>query len=180
MIPRITDITKITVDNLKNAQSFNNFKEIFLKKIKNCYKPTFIAHNGHTYDHKILRYYSILPYDSNTYDSIQLICNIYNNIGSKKLVDLYSKIMNKPVLNAHRAKDDVLMLIEILNKLDVYRKYDIIKYSNNNIRCPKDLFKQTTIDYYNNKFYKLCDEFEQINNNYRNILAKNQLILKYH
>ncbi len=123
----ITELTGITDGILekegdKKKHFFSNFIEL------NSYfeYPTYIAHNGNHFDHKILTYYELLNYNNVKFlDSRQIIINFTKNFNKEikgKLTDMYKLILNKEPENAHRAKDDVIMVIEIFDKLNIKNK----------------------------------------------------------
>lgn len=125
--PEITEITKITNKMLNDdGQSYDTFYYEMLNIFDNCHEPTLIAHNGNSFDHKILRNKKIIEQNNVIYlDSKVLIYQITNN------VDFYStlSVMYKNIMShdyngqAHRARTDVMMLLDIFKKLNIDEKF---------------------------------------------------------
>ena len=83
-----------------------------------CKEPIFIAHNGNSFDHKIMRYYDIFDESTKTLDSRSILNLLItkDNIDSCKLGDIFKFYCDEDVIS-HRAKADVYMLIKIFEKL---------------------------------------------------------------
>lgn len=121
----ITEITNITESKLEKAQTHADFIRQIKLYIDHMHFPTFIAHNGHYFDHDILRYYGVFDdTPCNLVDSIALInhfCDL-KNFTSRKLKDLYLHIFKEEPKKMHRAKSDVDNLLRIFNKFDILNK----------------------------------------------------------
>jgi thymidine kinase len=117
-----THINGITNDDLINSDiNINKFKEDMEKIMKYCNEPLLIAHNGKKFDFKILDYHNIINLNNILIlDTLYLFGLFYKekNI-SNKLINLYNKICNKNITQVHRAKEDTLLIVEILNKLNL-------------------------------------------------------------
>jgi len=87
--------------------------------MKYCNKPLFIAHNGIKFDFPILFYYQILNNEKIIIlDTLYLFRLYYKEKISNKLIEIYNKICNDNITQVHRAKEDTLLIVKILNKLN--------------------------------------------------------------
>ena len=113
-------INGITEKDLLNAEpNYDKFKDDINKILKYCDKPIFIAHNGNRFDFPMLYHHEILnKYKISTIDTLYLFRLYYKekNI-SNKLIDIYNKICDKNITQVHKAKEDTLLIVEILKKL---------------------------------------------------------------
>jgi hypothetical protein len=115
----ITNITCITENDLylygRDIQEIQcDVNAIFAK----CKEPIFIAHNGNSFDHKIMRYYDMFDESTKTLDSRSILNLLItkDNIDSCKLGDIFKFYCDEDIVS-HRAKADVYMLIKIFEKL---------------------------------------------------------------
>ena len=116
----ITQLTGINNKMIKTGDTFSNFNKEIKELMSYSIEPKFIAHNGTNFDHKIL-----------------MLRGVFNNIKSNQLLDsryiirmmidsedtnlksVYdSIIVDKVIENYHRAKADVMMLHQILKKIN--------------------------------------------------------------
>ena len=112
----ISSITKITNQMLKNAESIHIFKNELRNIFNYCDKPKFMAHNGSVFDHRIL--FKSLN-QQQLLDSRYIIRLLYHQDTLKlNLSETYKLVTGNEVINCHRAKDDVKMMIEILKKIN--------------------------------------------------------------
>lgn len=125
---KITEITGITNTELEQyGIDYEDFKSKFNKIYTHFQDPIFIAHNGNSFDFKIMKRIGLIPEEYQfLVDSKTVIGQFYNekNVYKEKetkLVQLYKLIVNKTIKNAHRADADVRMLREIFIKLEVSR-----------------------------------------------------------
>ncbi len=119
-VSKLTNITDIMLkDAMSQQEFFNTFKDIN----SNFYYPTYIAHNGMNFDHKIMVHYELLDYSKVKFlDSRQIIINFTKNQEKEakgKLSEMYKTIVGKEEVNAHRAGADVHMVLDIFNKLNI-------------------------------------------------------------
>ena len=120
----IIKITGITDSMVKTGDSLDKFLGEIKDLFNYCDCPKFMAHNGNVFDHKILfsKLLKCINSKDQLLDSRYIIRMISKNDTLKlSLSDTYKAIVKKKVINCHRAKDDVDMMIQILKKL----KYDI-------------------------------------------------------
>ena len=80
-----------------------------------------MAHNGSVFDHKVL--FPKLPRCLNSKNQLldsRYIIRMLSKTDTLKLSlsDTYKEVVKKEINNAHRAKDDVDMMVEILKKLN--------------------------------------------------------------
>lgn len=127
----IVKLTNITDDILKNEGiKQDDFYNNFIELNTNFEDPTYLAHNGNHFDHKIMCYYKLLSYDKVKFlDTRQIIINFtknHNKEAKGKLTEMYKVIMGKEPLIAHRAEADVKLVIDILNKLDIKNKMKLL------------------------------------------------------
>lgn len=120
----ITKLTGIDNDMLINADMLDVFIYDMQTIYKYCEKPSFIAHNGNSFDHRLLKQKGILKEsDSHFLDSksiIPMVC-VMDNLHRATLEEIYQMIVGKKCLSAHRAEADVMMLVKIFRKLGLTR-----------------------------------------------------------
>ena len=121
----ITAITGITNKMVKKGDSLNKFLGEIKELFDYCDHPKFMAHNGSVFDHKVL--FPKLPRCLHSKDQLldsRYIIRMLSKTDTLKLSlsDTYKEVVKKEINNAHRAKDDVDMMVEILKKLN----YNII------------------------------------------------------
>lgn len=125
----ITSLTGITKEMVyENGSSFLDFKNEMDILLKYCNKPIFIAHNGNSFDHKILVERNILNYDKCILLDSKVIIRLFLNdpITNKSLSEIF-KFLFGFIPTVHRAMSDVKMLISIFEKLNItYEK--ILKF----------------------------------------------------
>ncbi len=117
-ISKITGITKELV--YKEGEHINVMKTEFENIFKYCEMPTFIAHNGSSFDHKILLEKEFLKEgECKLLDSRYLLRLLINDdkVGNKSLGEIYNYYYINEEVVGHRAGNDVLMLIKIFKKL---------------------------------------------------------------
>ena len=122
-------ITGITNDDMRDADdNLNIFKEDVIKILKYSNEPIFIAHNGKRFDFPILLYYNVInKYDIKILDTLYLFrLYITEQLKSNKLIDLYNYICKNNKIQAHRAKEDVMLIVDIFKALN-YTTTDFIK-----------------------------------------------------
>jgi DNA polymerase III epsilon subunit-like protein len=116
-------ITGITDDDLKNDGDcdYTIIKNDVSKFMNYMEKPFLIAHNGERFDFPILEYYNIIDYyNIKKIDTLyKLRLFIKDEIKSNKLINLHKIICNKDEIQKHRAKADVILLIDIFKKLNL-------------------------------------------------------------
>jgi len=115
-------ITGIKEKDLKNSdEDYMKIRDDINKFMKYMEKPLLIAHNGDKFDFPILKYHNIIDYNEikriDTLYKLRLF--IKDEIKSNKLINLYKIICNKEIIQEHRAKADVKLLIEIFDKLQI-------------------------------------------------------------
>ena len=117
----ITALTGITMEMVAcHGHSFHQFRNEIHELLNICNNPIFIAHNGNSFDHKILTEANILSWDKCLFLDSRMIIRLFldHPVSNKSLLDIYSHLFKKvPV--AHRAEADVQMLIEIFIKLNI-------------------------------------------------------------
>jgi len=117
-ISNLTGITKEMVDaNGDHIQKFRNEMEMLMNL---CNKPIFIAHNGNSFDHKLLISKNILTESKCRFLDSKMIIRLFLNhtITAKSLSAIFNHLFNFTP-NAHRAEADVKMLIAIFKKLEI-------------------------------------------------------------
>jgi DNA polymerase III epsilon subunit-like protein len=118
---QITKITGITKDMVyENGDSFDILQKDMKEIMNYCYKPIFIAHNGNSFDHKIMIERNLLSYEDCKLLDSRVIIRLFLNdpITEKSLSDIFQHLFKfKPVI--HRANSDVRMMREIFEKLNI-------------------------------------------------------------
>jgi thymidine kinase len=115
-------ITGITDDDFKKSDNnYTTIKNDILNFMNYMENPILIAHNGDRFDFPILEYYNIINYDNiRTIDTLyKFRLFIKDEIKSNKLINLYKHICNVDEVQQHRAKADVILLINIFKKLNL-------------------------------------------------------------
>ena len=118
---QITSITGITKEDVfEKGESIDKFRNEMKDLLRYCNKPIFIAHNGNSFDHKILLNEKILSYDNCKLLDSRMIIRLFlnDNITNKSLSDIFKHLFNYIPIS-HRASADVKMLISIFNKLGI-------------------------------------------------------------
>jgi hypothetical protein len=118
----ITGLTNEIVN--ENGDKLIKFENEINDIFKYCNDPLFIAHNGNSFDHKIMKNnYKLFDQNTNTDDSKIIIRMIYEkeDLLNYSLEKLYKKIINKPII-AHDAGNDVYMVKTILKELNYLNK----------------------------------------------------------
>jgi DNA polymerase III epsilon subunit-like protein len=118
----ITKLTGITKDMLDDyGDDYGTFFGQVSDAIESCDKPIFIAHNGNSFDHKILIGKNLLSRDKCRFLDSKMIIRLFlknKEFADKSLVEIFGHLFNfVPV--AHRANADVKMLISIFRKLNI-------------------------------------------------------------
>lgn len=117
----ITKLTGITKDMVyQYGDTFEVFKTQMSDLLNYCYNPIFIAHNGNSFDHKLMIDKNIFSPDKCKMLDSRIIIRLFLNdpISDKNLSDIFQYLFKfKPVV--HRAKSDVSMLISIFEKLNI-------------------------------------------------------------
>lgn len=119
--PIVLSITGITKKELRNGEQLSLFKSQIKLILDNSVNPIFIAHNGNVFDHKIMKKQFILNDKCKFLDSRMVIRQLSDiPIKNESLSEIYKKILGKKFSGkAHRAKEDVIMLLHIFNKLGI-------------------------------------------------------------
>lgn len=124
----IIKLTGITQQEVNNGEDFNIFKNEVKSMLNICNKPIFIAHNGNVFDHQVLRFKDVLDNQCKFLDSRSIIRQLSKNkVGNETLSETYKIIIGKKYRGiAHRAKADVIMLLDIFKKLNL-TEHDLIR-----------------------------------------------------
>jgi DNA polymerase III epsilon subunit-like protein len=117
-------ITKITGISKEMVYQYGDIYDKFEKEMKDimdyCYKPIFIAHNGNSFDHKIMIERKLLSYEDCKLLDSKIIIRLFLNdpVSDKSLSDIFQYLFKfKPVI--HRANSDVRMMRDIFEKLNI-------------------------------------------------------------
>lgn len=135
---KITNITGITNEMIKNKPTIQNVVDIIREFIENC---TIVAHNAQFDWDKFIypqfREYYGIPIEKDTVCTLEWSKLIVQS-NNKKLGTVYKTLTGKEVSNAHRAEGDVQMTVEIFNKLRNFIKDNRTRMENyiakNNVR----------------------------------------------
>jgi DNA polymerase III epsilon subunit-like protein len=117
----ITAITGISTEMVheKGDSAYKFYREIS-DMVELCKDPIFIAHNGNSFDHKILLNKNILTRDKCKFLDSKMIIRLFlnNSVVEKSLSEIFIYLFKfTPVV--HRAESDVKMLISIFRKLGI-------------------------------------------------------------
>jgi len=124
----ILDITGISKKELKYGEDVKLFCARMNKIMETCISPLFIAHNGNVFDHQIMRNNNYLDSTCKYLDSRMIIRQLsQNRVKNQTLFETYNIVMGKQFGGkAHRAKADVIMLLDIFEKLHI-DEYELLK-----------------------------------------------------
>jgi DNA polymerase III epsilon subunit-like protein len=116
--PKSTAIHRITIDDVKNADTFDVVMCKLIKTLELEQNETveFIAHNNNLFDELILRKemdLDSLPVKITFWDTLPFLRMAYPKIRSYRLTDLYKHFYNTMFKNAHDAQSDVIALTKI-------------------------------------------------------------------
>jgi DNA polymerase III epsilon subunit-like protein len=118
---QITALTGITKEMVySDGDSFDTFRKEINDILNICNMPIFIAHNGNSFDHRILIDRNILSYDKCRFLDSKIIIRLFMNstVSNRSLSDIFQHLFGfLPVV--HRANSDVKMLISIFRKLNI-------------------------------------------------------------
>jgi len=117
----IIDLTGITNELIRESGiELQDFKDEMKNKLKYYDKPTFIAHNGNTYDHIILKRDIGLTNDNCTFLDSRTIIHTHciDPTYKMNLEKIYKKLVDRDV-GAHRAKADTDMILGIFDKINI-------------------------------------------------------------
>ena len=122
-IERLTHITNELMMEL--GETLFKFTNEMRERLKYYDMPTYVAHNGNVFDHKILKRMKIIPENSNLLDSMTIMNNrSKDKLYGLKLIDIYEKLKGPfPPENAHRAKADTIMILDIFKQLNITCKH---------------------------------------------------------
>jgi hypothetical protein len=117
-ITALTGINKEMVT--EHGDQFQQFRQEINDLLNICNNPIFIAHNGNSFDHRLLQEANILTKDKCTFLDSKMIIRLFldHPVANKSLLEIYTHLFKKSP-NAHRAEADVFMLIEIFRKLKI-------------------------------------------------------------
>jgi len=117
----IMELTSISSEQLLNyGCEYKKFSMEMENIFSYCEQPIFIAHNGFSFDHKIMMNKNLIDkYKARFLDSKMIIrLFLKDDVGNKSLLKIFEHLFGySPV--AHRANSDVKMLIMIMKKLGI-------------------------------------------------------------
>lgn len=125
----IHELTGITKKDISNGENINIFKSEISEMLELCKNPILIAHNGNVFDHQVMRNTMEMGNTCKYLDSRIIIRQFSKNrIKNETLSEIYEIVMgHKYKGKAHRAKADVIMLLDIFKKLKINDK-NILKF----------------------------------------------------
>ena len=117
----IMQLTGISNEQLLiNGDDFQKFSQEIDNIFSYCEEPIFIAHNGFSFDHKIMIEKNLIDKNKAKFLDSRMIIRLFleKDIASKSLSQIFEHLFGfSPV--AHRANNDVHMLIMIMKKLNI-------------------------------------------------------------
>lgn len=117
----IQTITGINNDMLENKPRLENLKLIMENKMKYFVNCKMMAHNGSSFDNKIMIHYGLINSTTTFLDTLSMVpihLPALIKLKSKTLSYIY-KILFKSSFSAHRAMSDVNALIKIMKYLNI-------------------------------------------------------------
>lgn len=121
----ITALTGISTDDVADQPTVTSIARRLEDALSRCHHPKLIAHNGNTFDHRIIE--RVMPrlrfekLDSLSFVS-DLLCD--RKLPNKKLMTVYQELGGSCPGQSHRAKADVDMLIYILDQFNLSELQD--------------------------------------------------------
>nr|QBK89327.1 MAG: UvrD/REP helicase [Mimivirus LCMiAC02] len=119
---RIQELTRITYSDIATEPTIDQTRILFKRIFKNINSVMLLAHNGNRYDHKLIKFYELIPLHVKIkyMDSLQLIkrCNV--KFDNYKMNTIYKTLFGCDINNAHNAIGDVNALIDILRILHIF------------------------------------------------------------
>ena len=117
----IMELTSISSEQLLNyGCEYKKFSMEMENIFSYCEQPIFIAHNGFSFDHKIMINKNLIDRNKARFLDSKMIIRLFlkDDVGNKSLLKIFEHLFGySPV--AHRANSDVKMLIMIMKKLDI-------------------------------------------------------------
>ena len=117
----IMELTHISNEELLNyGDDYMKFSQEIDNIFSYCEEPIFIAHNGFSFDHKIMIDKKLIDKNKAKFLDSRMIIRLFleKEIASKSLSQIFVHLFGySPV--AHRANNDVQMLIMIMKKLNI-------------------------------------------------------------
>ena len=114
-------MTHITNEDLSNyGDDYHKFSQEMENIFSYCEEPIFIAHNGFSFDHKIMIEKNLIDRNKARFLDSRVIIRLFleKEISQKSLLHIFEHLFGySPV--AHRANSDVQMLMMIMKKLDI-------------------------------------------------------------
>jgi hypothetical protein len=116
----ITGINEIT----NGDKDLSIFKGEIKNLLKYCKNPILLGHNAIRFDFPILQYHKVINYQKfNLHDSMDilpiLVIKQDKKPINKKLITLYNFVFEKEFIQEHRAKSDVMLIVELFKKFNV-------------------------------------------------------------
>jgi DNA polymerase III epsilon subunit-like protein len=119
----ITKITGINNAMLKGKPSHDKVAQLLVSKFRNMSLYKFLAHNGNSFDHKIMTFYKLIDVKLARCMDTKTIIPLHMPLGvkldSKAQVSIFKVLFPNESYDAHRAMNDVDALIRILKFLGV-------------------------------------------------------------
>ena len=115
----IMELTSISNQQLLNyGDNYYKFSQEIDNIFSYCENPIFIAHNGNSFDHKIMIDKKLIDRNKARFLDSKKIIRLFlkDDIGNKSLVKIFEFLFGYSPI-AHRANSDVKMLIIIMKKL---------------------------------------------------------------
>lgn len=115
----VIELTGITNKMVEDAETSLKMERDMLEIFKYCSKPAFMAHNGYSFDHMVMKNKRMFETNTTLLDSKYIIRLLHvNDTKAMRLEKIYKEVMGvtTPYV-AHRAEADVMMMVDILIKL---------------------------------------------------------------
>ena len=117
----IMELTSISNEQLLNyGDNYQKFSQEIDNIFSYCENPIFIAHNGSSFDHKIMIEKNLIDKNKARFLDSRMIIRLFlkDEVSNRSLLKIFEHLFGySPV--AHRANSDVTMLIMIMKKLNI-------------------------------------------------------------
>lgn len=114
---KITNAHIHGIEDASDGISKDKFRNM-MKSLGHCY---LMAHNGIGFDFKVLEHLDCLPANASLIDSMNVLRSFVKlrGHGDVKLESMYRTFIDKDYVQTHRAKEDVEMIIALLNHFKI-------------------------------------------------------------
>jgi DNA polymerase III epsilon subunit-like protein len=122
----IVELTGIRDEDFEGEdQTMGRFYSEMADIYEYCDNPIFIAHNGTSFDHRIMKEKGLIRGEESRLLDSRTIIRLFidDKVFFKKLSEIYQMVVGREMKDIHRAKADTVMIREIFERLEVSNDY---------------------------------------------------------